>query len=113
MNLLDIEKIFNEAYLFEDIKIKSVKLLEKKILNSDSNYLKEEEEKLPNDIKLKDFSIRYKCTELFLNNHDRIYPFFRVCLELLHPETQIQQYYYDVEYTIDGELSDEYFGMYK
>lgn len=31
MNLLDIEKIFNEAYLFEDIKIKSVKLLEKNI----------------------------------------------------------------------------------
>ncbi|OBY76344.1 hypothetical protein BBG47_27685 [Paenibacillus sp. KS1] len=112
MNLVDLEKIFNEAYLFEDVKKESIKTLEELILNSESNYLKEEEEKLPNNMKLKDFIIRYKCTEIFINNHDRIYPFFRVCLELLHPKTQIQQYYFDIEYTIDGEYSDEYFGMY-
>jgi len=112
MNLLDIEKNFNEAYLLEDIKIKSIKLLEELILNSDSNYLKEEEDKLPNNMKLNDFTIRYKCTQLFINNHDRIYPFFRVCLELLHPEIEIQWYYYDIEYTIDGEFSDEFFGIY-
>ncbi|QDS35160.1 hypothetical protein [Brevibacillus brevis] len=113
MNLLELEKAFNEGYFFEDVKKKAVQLFEELLLNSDSNFLKEEEEKLPSNMRLKDYIIRYKCTELYINNHDRIYPFFRVCLELLHPETEIQQYYYDVEYTVDGEFSDEYFGMYK
>lgn len=113
MNLLDIEKIFNEVYFFENLKIKSIKSLEKLILNSDFNYLKEKENTLPNNMRFKDFVIRYKCTELFINNHDRTYPFFRVCLEIIHPKTHIQQYYYDIEYTIDGEFSDEYFGAYK
>lgn len=76
MDLLDIEKIFNEAYLLGDVKINSIQLLEELILNSDSTYLADEEEKLPNNIKLKDFSIRYKCTQLFITNQDRIYPFF-------------------------------------
>ena len=113
MNLLNLEKLFNDTYSFEEIKIKSIKLLEDLLWNSDSNFLKEEEEKLSDNLKLKDFIIRYKCTQLLINNHDREYPFFRICLELLHPETEIQRYYYDIEYTIDGEFSDEYFGMYE
>lgn len=110
MNLLDIESTFNETYFIENLKKNSMDMLEEIILNSNSNFLKEDEWELPENIKFKDFSIRYKCTQLFINNHDRVYPFFRVCLELLHPKTQIPQYYYDVEYTIEGEFSDEYFG---
>ncbi|CAM4490297.1 hypothetical protein [Paenibacillus tarimensis] len=112
MSLLDVEFIFNQHYNFNELKNNSIKLLENLINNSCSNYLSEEEGKLEDGLRFKDYIIRYKCIELFINNHDRVIPFFRVCLELLHPKTEIQKFYYDIEYTINGEFSDEYFGAY-
>ncbi|ERI10317.1 hypothetical protein [Aneurinibacillus aneurinilyticus] len=113
MNLLDIQNQFNEIYNFQYLRDNTIRMLEDLIKNSNDNYLKEEEDKLPDGLKLKDFIIRYNCIRLFINNHDREIPFLRVYLELLHPKTEIQRFYYDVEYTVDGEFSDDFFGEYK
>ncbi|MCM3174143.1 hypothetical protein [Paenibacillus sp. MER 99-2] len=110
MNLFDLQKYFNEIYHFDKLKISSIIFFEEMITNCQNNYLKEEDDSLPDGLKLKDFIIEYKCVELIINDRNRLYPFFRVCLELLHPETEIAAYYYDIEYSIEGELSDEYFG---
>ncbi|MGF6352862.1 hypothetical protein ABIE27_000758 [Paenibacillus sp. 4624] len=110
MDLNDLQKYFNEAYHFEKLKENSIIFFKEMIDNCQNNYLKEEDDQLPDGLKLKDLIVEYKCIELIINDRNRLYPFFRVCLELLHPKTEIAEYYYDIEYTIEGELSDEYFG---
>lgn len=110
MNLMDIQSQFNKNYDFKKIKDDSIEILENLIENSNKNYLMEEEENLPDGLKFKDFIIRFNCIRIYIDNHDREFPFYRVYLELLHPKTEIPLFYYDIEYTIDGEFSDEYFG---
>nr|WP_216855420.1 hypothetical protein [Paenibacillus alba] len=107
-----IEQAFNDKYNFEKTKKNSIELLEKLISNSHCNFLKDEEEKLPAGLKYSDLKIRYKCTNIFINNTDREFPYYRICLELVHPRTEIQLFYYDVDYNIQGDFSDEYFGKY-
>ncbi|MBY0204431.1 hypothetical protein [Paenibacillus cucumis (ex Kampfer et al. 2016)] len=112
MNLLDLQADFNQAYSFDEIKKNSIKTLEELIANSENNYLHEEEEKLPSGLKFKDYIISYTYTEIMINNEYRLYPFFRISLDLVHPKTKKSEFYYDIEYTIDGEFSDEFFSNY-
>lgn len=109
MNLKSIEQIFNDNYDFEKLKKNTVHLLENLIQNSDNNFLKDVEGELPKGLKYSDLKIKYNCTNIFVNNNDREYPYFRISLHLVHPKTGIRLFYYDVDYNIDGEFSDEYF----
>lgn len=112
MDLKTIEQIFNDNYNFENLKEKTIDQLERLILNSQNNFLKDEEAELPRGLKYSDLKIEYICTNIFVNNHDREFPFFRISLHLNNPNTGICIFYYDVDYTINGEFSDEYFSSF-
>lgn len=64
---------------------------------------------MPKGLQYSDLKIEYKYTNIFVNNIDREFPYFRISLRLVHPKTGIGIYYYDVDYNMDGEFSDEYF----
>ncbi len=112
MKLNLIEQNFNLTYNFEKVKRQTSELLEELVRKSSTNFLKEESSNLPKGLSYSDLKIRYKQVNIFLNNFDRDIPYFRVCFELIHPKTEIQIFYYDVDYDIDGNFSDEYFGRY-
>ncbi len=107
-----IEQTFNAIYDFEKMKDSTKKQLEALVNNYPNNILKDEEGSLPKGLSYSDFRIQYKCVNMFINNFDREFPYFRICFDLVHPKTGIQLFYYDVDYNIDGEFSDEYFGRY-
>lgn len=112
MDLQTIEQIFNDNYNFEKLKENTIDILEKLIINSHHNFLKDAEAELPKGLKYSDLKIKYNCTNIFVNNHDREFPFFRISLHLVHPKSGVRLFYYDVDYTISGEFSDEYFSRY-
>ncbi|MFC6648706.1 hypothetical protein [Paenibacillus rhizoplanae] len=112
MDLKSIEQTFNLIYDFEKINNSTRKILEEIVSKSSINFLKDEKGNLPKGVKYSDLLIEYKCVNIFINNSDREFPYFRICYDLVHPKTGIQMFYYHVDYNIDGEFSDDYFGRY-
>lgn len=112
VDLKSLEETFNNVYDFEMLKHKTGQHLKELVQNYPQNFLKDEQGSLPKGLSYSDLNIRYKCVNIFINNFDREAPFFRICFDLVHPRTGIQIFYYDVDYNIDGEFSDEYFGRY-
>lgn len=112
MDLKLIEQTFNIIYEFEKIKDSTRNILEELLLKSSKNFLKDEEGSLPKGLGYSDLLIQYKCVNIFVNNIDRDFPYFRICFDLVHPKTGIQIFYYHVDYNIDGQFSDDYFARY-
>ncbi|MGE5397173.1 MAG: hypothetical protein ACM3MK_06500 [Chitinophagales bacterium] len=112
MNLVDIEEQFNKTYGFAALRSKTIALWLEVVTNADNSFLSEERDKLPDGVNFSDLGIEYKRTHLILNDTNRTKPYFRLYLELLHPTTSRQMFWYEVEYDIDGNFSDEFFGYY-
>ncbi|MEK4850027.1 hypothetical protein NST04_09265 [Paenibacillus sp. FSL H7-0756] len=112
MDLKLIEQTFNRIYEFEKIKDSTRKILEDLLLKSSINFLNDEKGNLPKGLEYSDLLIQYKCVNIFVNSIDREFPYFRICFDLVHPKTEIQIFYYHVDYNIDGKFSDDYFGRY-
>ncbi|WBW95235.1 hypothetical protein [Oceanirhabdus sp. W0125-5] len=109
MNLKEIEEKFNKHYNFEELKQYIINSTKELINNWETNYLFEYKDELPNNLTFKDLEIEYLCTHLIINNKTRISPFFRVCVQLNNPKTDIGLYQYEIEYGINGEIYDDYF----
>jgi len=71
--------------------------------------LSEYKDELEDNLTFKDLEIEYVNTQLLINNHLRSSPFFRVCVQLNNPKTQIPIYQYEIEYDINGQICDDYF----
>ncbi|ODP29529.1 hypothetical protein PTI45_01012 [Paenibacillus nuruki] len=112
MDLKSIEHTFNLIYDFEKLKDSTQEILEELVHKCSTNFLKDEERSLPKGLSYSDLTIQYRYVSIFVNSFDREFPYFRICFDLVHPKTGIQLFYYHVDYNIDGEFSDEYFGTY-
>nr|WP_202113090.1 hypothetical protein [Paenibacillus sp. MMS18-CY102] len=85
-----IEQSFNDKYNFEALKNNTIEILKRLIRNSDHNFLQDEKGELPAGLEFSDLQIEYIHTSI-------------------NPKTGIRLFYYDVDYNMDGEFSDEYF----
>ena len=107
MNLSEIQEEFNKHYNFNELKEKSLKQLEE--LLYDKEFLKEMDIILPCNLTIKDLKIEFISSNLILNDTTRAKPYFFMCMQLIDPKNCIAYYKYDIEYSIDGDLLDDYF----
>ncbi|MFC4776215.1 hypothetical protein ACFO9Q_05465 [Paenibacillus sp. GCM10023252] len=112
MDLKFVEQQFNQIFNIDQLKEYAENQIKEMISQSEDNYLSDDEFKLEDGLKISDLIVEYRKFTLHVNNFDREYPFMRIHIDLLHPKTFFQIFYYEIELNNDGEVSDDYFGRY-
>ncbi len=109
MKLVSFEKTFEEEYFFDELKQKTINNIQSILDNSDSNFLKDSIDELPQGILFSDLKIEYRATYIMLKKANGAKPSFRLVFDLLEPNDDEELFTYEIEYNSDSEYLDDFF----